>query len=299
MRTLLSLFFIFLTFNCSAGVTSWIDFSLENGHVKIPVSIAGINTHVIFDTGSQINVINKAFITKHNLTFNKGSKVKIKGLFGIEHKTSYRNVPIKFLNTEAKLSKVVEANLGYHTNGLLFGADFFKKFIIQLDYPNKKMRLANHGSINVAKFQNINIQKQKGTNMPIVKVGLSDDKYLWLLLDTGNTGGMFVKRMVAKKMGWLEARESQLSVSMGVNSTLETESFRVPQLQFGPFELENVLVTIPAEGSNSYLESQYEKTGSKIKGRRVQGIIGYDVLKHFLLTIDYKGGYAHIGLPEH
>ena len=69
-------------------------------------------------------------------------------------------------------------------------------------------------------------------------------------------------------------------------------------MQFGPFELENVLVTIPAEGKNSYLDSQYEKTGSRLKGKKVQGIIGYDVLKHFLITVDYKGGHAHIGLPE-
>jgi len=59
-----------------------------------------------------------------------------------------------------------------------------------------------------------------------------------------------------------------------------------------------VLVTIPAEGESSNLESQYQKTGSRIKGQKIQGLIGYDVLKHFLITIDHRSGHAHIGLPD-
>ncbi|QBG37184.1 retropepsin-like aspartic protease [Litorilituus sediminis] len=298
MKQYLSSILLIITFSCSAGVTDWIEFNLEGGHIKMPINIAGIDTYAILDTGAQLNAINKAFITKHQLAFEKGRKIEIKGVYGIERKTTFNDVPVNFFGIKTKLNNLAEISIGHHTNGLLLGAGLFSDFITQLDYPNKKMRLITQDSIDITKFKNIEMQSQKGTGMPIVKINLPDDKYLWLLLDTGNAGGMVVKRKVAKKMGWLEKTERKSTISIGVNSMVEAETFRVPQLQFGPFKLENVLVTIPAEGESSNLENQYQKTGSRIKGKKVQGLVGYDVLKHFLITIDYKGGHAHIGLPD-
>jgi len=78
MQVFLLFTFLLLTFKCNAGATEWIDFDLEGGHVKIAANIAGIETYAILDTGSQLNAINKAFIMKHDLTFDKGSKIKVK-----------------------------------------------------------------------------------------------------------------------------------------------------------------------------------------------------------------------------
>lgn len=298
LKFLLLLTLLLCTFNCAAGTTDWIDFNLEGGHVKIPAKISNIDTYAILDTGAQINAINKAFVNKHQLSFEKGSKTRVQGVFGTEDKPTLRDVPVSFFGIESTLNKITQLSLGYHTNGLLLGSGFFDKFVTQLDYPNKKMRLITHDSIKLNEFENIEVQSQKGTGMPIVKVGLPNDEHLWLLLDTGNAGGLIVKRKVANKMGWLKNTNVESGITMGATSIAATESFRIPTLQFGPFELEQVLVTIPALGQKSQLGSQYQNAGSKIKGRKVQGIIGYDVLKHFLITIDYKGGHAHIGLPE-
>lgn len=289
---------LLFSLNSVAGVTPWIDFELEGGHVKIPATIAGIDTYAILDTGAQVNAINSAFIRKHNLTFDSGRKMRINGAFGVEDKLTYNNVPIGFFGIETELDNMPTLSLGYHTNGLLFGSGFFNMFIAQLDYPNHKMRLIKHGSIDMAKLENIEVRKQTSTGMPIVKVGLEDEQYIWLLLDTGNAGGMVVERKTARKLGWLDKLDTKASSMAGANNIITTENFRIPLLKFGPFELENVLVTIPAEGEKSNLVSQYRRAGSLIKGKKVEGVIGYDVLKHFLITIDYKRGNAHIGLPE-
>lgn len=221
MKIYLSYILLLITFGCSAGVTDWIEFNLEDGHVKMPISIAGVDTYAILDTGAQLNAINKAFnkafITKHKLAFEKGGKIKIKGAYGIDQKTTYNNVPVSFFGIETKLNKVAEINMGYHTNGLLLGGGLFNDFVTQLDYPNKRMRLITQDSIDVDKFKNIEMRSQKGTGMPIVKIGLPDDKHLWLLLDTGNAGGMVVERKVAKKMGWLDKIDSKSTISIGIN----------------------------------------------------------------------------------
>lgn len=298
MKYFLSLCFFLLSFSCSAGVTEWIGFNLDGGHVKIPVTIAGIETNAILDTGSQVNAINKAFVNKNELTFGKSSKINIKGAFETSKANRYNNVPINLFGLETELNRVVELRLGHHSNGLLLGSAFFNNFVTQLDYPNQKMRLINHDSIDLAKLENIEVQSQKVTGMPIVKVGVGNDRFLWLLLDTGNSGGLMIKRKIAENMGWLDNLDTDTSIAFGANAMSTTENFRIPLLKFGPFSLENVLVNVPAEGESSNLENQYSDYGSKIKGKKVQGIIGYDVLKHFLITIDYKGGHAHISLPE-
>lgn len=298
MRFLFVILLFISTFKSFAGATSWFAFELEGGHIKVPIKVAGIDGYAILDTGSQVNSINKSFIAKNELSLLKSKKIKVQGVFGVQNTQTYKDVPIEFFGMKTKMSGLTEAVLGYHTNSILLGASFFNKFIVQLDYPNEKMRLITRDSIDLTKFKNIDIKSQKGTGMPIVKVGLGDDRYMWLFLDTGNSGGMVVERKVASRNGWLKEAEVESNISMGANTFAITESFRIPQLSFGPYNLENVLVTIPAEGQKTYLESQYQYTGSRIRGRKVEGLIGYDVLKHFLITIDYKEGLAHIGLPE-
>lgn len=285
-------------FATNAAVTKWVDFNLKNGHIKIPASISNIDTYAILDSGAQLNAINLPFMKKHKLEFDLGPKIKIKGVYGVSERRLFKNVPVGFFGIQTELNDVVGVSFGDANNGLIFGAGFFKNFVVQLDYPNERMRLITHDSIDVSKFENIDMTRQKVTGSPIVKVEFPDSRPMWLLLDTGNAGGIIVERKVASSKGWTETLDSQLHLSGGVNRAIESESFRVPKIQFGPFQLENVLVTIPEEGQSSQLVSQYEHTSSRIKGKKVEGLIGYDVLKHFLITLDYKNGHAHIGLPE-
>ena len=54
-------------------------------------------------------------------------------------------------------------------------------------------------------------------------------------------------------------------------------------LRVGPYTLENVIVTVPGAG---------EKTSV-----RKEGILGYDVLRHFLITMDWDRQQMHIEVP--
>lgn len=48
----------------------------------------------------------------------------------------------------------------------------------------------------------------------------------------------------------------------------------------------------------SNLTTQYKDSFSRLKSKKVRGILGYDVLKHFILTVDYAEGLGHIAIPE-
>lgn len=287
-----------LTTPSDAAVSKWVSIVLENGHVKIPVTVSGIETFAILDTGAQINGINYAFVKKHNLKLKGSNKIRLKGLYEEEIKTGFNNIPITLFGFETELNEAVEISLGRHTTGILIGAGFFSKFIVQLDYPNQRMRIITRDSLNLKGIENIQVKRQRGTGQPLVKVSFGEGSTpFWALLDTGNNGGLLIERGLANKQGLLE-KITNTSISAGVNGMRTIESVRVDEFVFGPYVLENVLVGIPAEGQTSNIEDQKSFTGTRIKSVKQKGVLGYDILKHFVLTLDYHSGNAHIAAPN-
>ena len=88
-------------------------------------------------------------------------------------------------------------------------------------------------------------------------------------------------------------------LAFGAFESNETENFHLPEVQLGPFRIENVRTTVVADGEvMNPLSKATAVTGTHIMSKNVKGIVGYEVLKHFVLTIDYKNGRMHVGLPE-
>ena len=69
-------------------------------------------------------------------------------------------------------------------------------------------------------------------------------------------------------------------------------------MQIGPFTLENVIVTVPGKGQKSNVFDDYGVGVSRvISHSKSEGILGYDVLKHFIVTIDFKRSLLHMEPP--
>ena len=292
----LSLFFLLLPFNTFSAVTPWTDFTLDNGHIFLPVSIEGIESRAVLDSGAQINSINQAFLGKHNLSLDTGRPVNIKGVYKVEKRRTYNNVKVDIFGTEFELDSLVEISLGHHSNGMLLGAGFFTNFIVQLDYSRSKMRLFSRDAVDMAKVANVMAVSQKGSGMPIARIHI-DGEAFWLRVDTGNSGTILIDRRSASRAGLLEQVEGT-STSFGANGSGVNEFATSKLVKFGPYEISDVKVSFPAEGQKTHLESQYERTGTRIGGKRVVGLIGYDLLKDFIVTLDYRYGKLHIALPE-
>ena len=292
---ILSLFLFSLN---TFAVTNWVDFEIINGHINLPVTIKGVEGRAILDSGAQLNAINLSFINRHGFEFPKGGKVNVEGIYGTETRRLFNNVQAKLFNTDLELDNLAGLRLGHHEVQLLLGAGLLEKFIFQIDYPNSRLRLFERGSVDLAKLENIQMQIDRGSGQPIVKVDLNGQKDAWLILDTGNNGGLFLKRTLATDSNWLELYGSQSSLIAGANNIGVVDNFRLPEVKFGPFTIENVQVSVPADGQTESVSGQESISFSRIKGKNIKGLVGYDVLKHFVLTIDYKSGHLHVGLPE-
>ncbi|MCG7548809.1 MULTISPECIES: aspartyl protease family protein [Pseudoalteromonas] len=293
--TLLSLGLLFSAFSHSA-VTPWLDFTYQNGLVTVPVTVSGIESYAVLDTGASGNSINQSFIEANKLTYTHSGNMNIQGAFDVKRNKVYQKVPVSFFGIDTQLENIAEINLGGPEKSLLFGRGFFKLFNTQIDYPNRRIRLLTHDHLDLKKFENIGFKMQKGFDQPIVKVELEGES-AWMLLDTGFSGGIIIERRFAKEFGWLDTENEQVDFA-GVNSVESMEVVKAKEVKFGPYTLSNVKVAFPEKGSKVKVSSQYSHSSSHVKGAKVKGIIGYDVFKHFVMTMDLKNGNLHIGVPK-
>ena len=58
--------------------------------------------------------------------------------------------------------------------------------------------------------------------------------------------------------------------------------------------------TVPGKGVNTNvrrLGGSSWSTGTNIKATEFDGVLGYDILKHFVVTVDYKRSLLHLHAP--
>lgn len=274
----------------------WFPFKLNAGAVTIEVELSGIKGHAIIDSGAEINAISAAYVESNKNQLSFGDKVRIQGVFGEQTIALVNSVPARIFDQQFELDALAPSQLGDAV--LLLGLPFLQNLIVQFDYPNQKMRLLPHSLLDMKKIANLKLKKNRNRNLPAINVGLNDGRNLWLTLDTGNTGGLVVSRQLAKEQGWLDNRVLLQHEATGVVHSGQVESFTIPFLKVGPFEMENVLVTVPGEGEVMNIKDAHRASSRHAKqGVTTVGLLGYDVLKHFVLTLDTKNWYAHIATP--
>lgn len=291
LRTLLLTIIGFLSFSTQA---KWIPFELNNGHIMIDVTIEGAPAKAMLDSGANLNAISQDFIDAHASHLKKSrTKVTIEGVSGREDFPIYKDIKLTMFGQDLELPEVAALDLGVD---MIIGSGFFQGIIVQIDYPNNKIQLALKSSIDLKKHANVKMRQERGSDMPAVEVELNGKK-TWLMLDTGNSGDLFLKRKFVLENGLLESDTVETRVAGSVE-VIDTESFVIETLKIGPFELENVPATIPEDGVGTNLSNGRGETKDfsrlRAKGVVTKGILGYDVLKHFILTIDYEDFRAHI-----
>ncbi|MFK8014481.1 MAG: aspartyl protease family protein [Gammaproteobacteria bacterium] len=274
---------LLLTFapSCLAAVTPWVDFELRGGHLHVDAVIDGYETSAILDTGASINGIDEAYLRDYGQDFNRGTRndvVRITGIAGTFEKRLVFDVPVHIFGSTFDFDGLAPVSID--PAGLILGVDFFERSIVQIDYPNSRLRLIERESLNLKKLANVKTRRQPNGGSPTVRIRLNDEANLWIMLDTGATGGLILPRRYAKRNGWLDQFPTIEGRMVGVSGRpMVTETFNLPTLTIGPYTLEDVPVTVPGKGEKLAVDS---------------GLLGYDILRHFQLTMDIKKKRLHI-----
>lgn len=279
-----------------AGATQWIPIKVEDGAFLIETRIGGIDGYSLIDTGASINGINQRFVRANKLDLGSRRSIDIIGAYGRERRPLYHRVSANLFGFDTELQDVADLNLGRPDLQLILGAGFLRQFIVQFDYPNQRMRLLTRDMADMKKLSNVKSKPDQETSSVLAKVRLNDEYNTWLMVDTGATGSTLLDRGIATKRGWLNKFPNEVVLGRGVISAGQLERFRLPSLKIGDFEIADTLVSVPAAGQKLELFRKETRTGSNLN--RIQskskGILGYDVLKHFVVTIDYRIGKVHL-----
>ncbi|MBT3202940.1 MAG: hypothetical protein HOM14_08895 [Gammaproteobacteria bacterium] len=295
MKKILLLPITFLLITSLNVQAEWLPFTLKNNHITIDIEFNGQPAKAILDSGASVNAVSALYVKKYNKGITTSEKINVEGVNSTQKRTLYSNIPLKLFGVEITLNKLVEVNLS--GPAILLGAPFFNNFIVQIDYPNSRIQLLPKKSIDLDKFKNVNVKRQRNTLLPAIEVKINNQK-VWLTLDTGNSAGLFMNRRYALNKKWIsDDTELDKSYIKGVNKTIKTESFNLSSLTIGPYELGHIPVIINAEGERTNIGRRISGSAGIKTGKPTKGLLGYDILKHFVVTIDYSSYKVHIATP--
>jgi len=281
-----------------AGVTAWVPLEVRDGHVLFPVEVAGVAGYAMFDTGSQTNSISTALVEKAGLKLT-GPRYQIRGVSSTDQSVrSVASLSIELFGVAFKLRDVPALP---HSEEMIIGAGFLKAAVLQLDYPNNRMRLIARDSLDLDAAANVPMRLEDASGLPAVQVTI-DGKERWMLFDTGNTGPLMIRRLIARDERWIERFQRASGEVSDINAdTLGVDLLVLPSVEIGPYELTDVPVAVPAEGESAYLSSARARgplDGSRIRrGVKTSGIVGYELLRHFVVTVDYEREKMHLQAP--
>jgi hypothetical protein len=318
-----------------AVAQEWISVELQGGLVTFPVKIEDAEARAVLNTSAPHSSVDAAFARRLGLELG-GKRQRIRSAFGGNALVpSEAELDIELFGAKVALRDTPA--LDHPEAALQLGAQFLEPFVVQLDYPRSRMRLLPRAALDLRKHANVKMRAAEGScrrgprqdlgrdmagNMgdfthesfasssptsdtpclPTVQVVFPGNEKVWLLLDTGAAGPIVVSRPLAQRKGWLEGfRKGSVESHDVFGKRAQLELLVLPSLKLGPFELGDVPVAVPAEGER--LLSGQENwgrvtTGTHVtRGARANGRLGYDALRHFVVTIDFDRELMQLARP--
>lgn len=294
-------FFTLFAGSAYAAVSEWLNFEIKNNAIQIPVTIAGVDGHAVIDPTSKVNMLAMSFADLNKDKIQRTAYTTFRDIKGERNLPVYKKVDIQLFGSNITFNDLL-ADQGQRSD-LTLGIPFFRQYIIQIDFPRSRLRLIDRNGYNIKKIANVEMKEQIDPNLStsfnadnlksndqtsrVVKVALNGKDY-WLTFDLLNGAGVVTTRETAKEFAGL----NQPLVADNTTPILSepADYFQLQSVKIGPYELEGVVLAVEPENGKRLIPvfRRSTKTGTNIEKRIVpDGVLGLDVLKHLVVTIDY------------
>ncbi|ALL04101.1 peptide-binding protein [Pedobacter sp. PACM 27299] len=196
-------------------------------------------------------------------------------------KATLEHIPTAVLKEDLfRLSSYV----GMPINGLL-GYHFFKSFIVELKYSNKRVvfYLPSYGK----KIKGERIALEMINDKPYAKIEIESPELgaltLNMLVDNGASHAISLE-ILDKKPFPLPPVSILANLGMGLGGPISGSIGRVPIVRIGSFQLQEVLSSYP----------KYEDVAGKVLLHDRNGNLGADILSRFDVTFDYADNAMYL-----
>lgn len=259
----------------------------------VPIVVEGKEVKAVLDTSGEAHYISEEFAKSATMASRKGQNVDVEDNISEVKKPAYSQVDVNVFGFDIKLDEMLPIVLP--EADVQLGSGFFFNFVYQFDYPNKRLRLLDRKSVDLKSAENIEMRVHKRTGLPIVKVDLNGQEEAWFAMATGKTEGLRITRAHANTLGLTKSSDIKNVDVADLNALRQYNQAVLPKIQFGPFSLSSVKTIFYKDDTRYELYDNRARTGSRVKGVPIKGSLGYDVLQHFVITVDFKNGYMHVG----
>jgi predicted aspartyl protease len=161
----------------------------------------------------------------------------------------------------------------------LLGGTFLAEYVLEIDFPGRRVRFLDPEKFAVPKQADgageAVLPLRVMGNRPFVKI-LVEGKEVEVLLDTGAPQTVGLSGRSAKRAGYEPKRLARLGMG-GVLGPIESYLVEASELALGPFRFAPAPLVLAPNG-------MYNMGGS------TDSLIGYDLLEHFVMRIDYRRG---------
>lgn len=268
------------------------DFKTASNLIIIPVTINESDTlNFILDTGVRFPIITELpFVNKLNLNYLM--PVQVKGLGEGHELTAYRsgNNTMKLNGLTARnqeVQMIIDENfqishmLGIPVHGLI-GFNLFKDYIVEIDYPREEITLHKPEYYKYRdRRKDIILPLHLENNKPFVRTSIVTDTQkevpVKLLVDTGASDALWLSEKSDDRID-LPEQNIETFLGKGLNGSVFGTKGRIDGIWVGPLILSEPIVAFP----NSELIEQLISSNDR------NGTIGAEILRRFIVTIDYR-----------
>ena len=272
-------------------------FELYNNLIVIPVSINNfLSMKFIVDTGAEASVLTeKAFGDLVGLNYVR--QIYISGPGVIDSVEAYVATDVTLGLPEGisgnKMSMLVlkedylnlKENLGDEIYGII-GYDIFRRFVVEIDYDDLRLTLHDPKRYKPRRyFEAIDISLND--TKPFIRSNLSTDKGsangVKLMVDTGASHALLLDVFNTDDLT-LPEETITARLGQGLGGEIPGMIGRLDHYEIGKYNFDEVLVSIPYEGSYS----------TAIKRGSRHGTVGGELLCRFNPTFDYFRGKLYL-----
>lgn len=263
-------------------------FIQESGRISIPIEIGGQASSGFLNSDTIPASISSALARQAGL--------EIEELPGRSFLTSLmpqiqgvvKNVPMVVFGEELEMEQifVIDDSRPFASLSILV----FKNSILQVDFPNLNICFLNRASVDLEKVSNI-LMRSSALGRPAVQVTVNGEDKIWLEFQAGFQGAVDLNYKAANDLGFAD--------DTGNSADAETGSGVIESLLFGPYDLGNINVNYALSEPELSAEMQQLLRFANSGGRAVDpsGSLGYEILKHFVITVDFERDHMHILAP--
>jgi hypothetical protein len=276
-----------------ADPEGWIAFDGSEGQIGLDGSVNGEPVRIIIDSTVNTSVISSAFAERAGI--RKDHKVEFEMGGSLANKRVYasRRFEVEIDGSSLNFSGLpIVPGDGFD---MILGHPVFEGAVVQIDYPNQRFRFLSPEAV---KFEG-NTEVRRGPLGELMVETAIEGNRAWLTLDTGLPGATLLTEDFVISNGLDDKRIETTQETGSEQSEADSlQMLKLDRVELGPYRFEQFLARYGGDEKRT-MDVGRGETGSRIRKDRSHhdGLLGYEVLKNFLITADFSNSKLHLQVP--